>query len=690
MSVLNIVSINGTEYDIQDANAVAFNESQDLTSAEKAQARTNIGAGEPVTIDATLAIAGAAADAKKTGDELSGVKSQIGVLEPLATSSDVGKALIVKTVSGGKVTEYEFGEAGGSIDPEEIAEAVDAWLDEHPEAVTTVEDWSLTENKLVKGALGFVTPEMFGAVGDGETDDTDAIKSALEYAIGHGCELRFAEKTYIVTPKYQARDYIEYPSGTYFSFLINANESVVIDLNNATLKIGLNDKNAITIFYGYFADSVIIKNGTLIGDRYNESYGTGSYYDSSKLITMFDCTNIHIENVTMKESKGDGIGFDGIENGQSSSIPFRDVYANNTMRDCIMEDCQRDGITIVKGRGMFFSNCLMRDLGPLSPGAGVDIEPYYGNGSVFDLTFDNCFARNAIGGGFFVQNCDNVIVTNCDLQSLMAREAYGFRFHNNNLGDLSVKSGTGVIDGNTIAETITYQPRNNAVIPDGQKELHILNNRIYGGLQLYYADTNPLVLDVVEITGNYIERNTRHVVDVGETNKTINFKNIVLKNNTLKTYGNSSSYQIINLKNLERAEVYGNTMIADRQSVTGASVAIKNVSGIVLLSNNTLQFERSIYDTYTDFYPLFLKLESCNGLRAMIKDNTVNLDAYVGYVIDKDFIAYTDLTNSKLFITGNYANKFLKIIEPTNQVIVSENNILNDQPSYQSASGVNF
>lgn len=57
--------------------------------------------------------------------------------------------------------------------------AVKAWLDAHPEATTTVQDGSLTVNKLVAGTLGFVTPEMFGAKGDGVTDDTDALEAML-------------------------------------------------------------------------------------------------------------------------------------------------------------------------------------------------------------------------------------------------------------------------------------------------------------------------------------------------------------------------------------------------------------------------------------------------------------------------------------------------------------------------------
>ena len=63
-------------------------------------------------VDSSLTVEGAAADSKKTGTEISQIKEDLSDMNT-ATSADVGKALKVKTVTDGKVTEWEFGSAGG-------------------------------------------------------------------------------------------------------------------------------------------------------------------------------------------------------------------------------------------------------------------------------------------------------------------------------------------------------------------------------------------------------------------------------------------------------------------------------------------------------------------------------------------------------------------------------------------------
>ena len=58
---------------------------------------------------------------------------------------------------------------------------------------TTNTDWEVILSK-----ASFVTPEQFGAVGDGITDDTQAIDTALTTAINKKIPIKFAHKTYLV------------------------------------------------------------------------------------------------------------------------------------------------------------------------------------------------------------------------------------------------------------------------------------------------------------------------------------------------------------------------------------------------------------------------------------------------------------------------------------------------------------
>nr|DAH17805.1 MAG TPA: tailspike protein [Caudoviricetes sp.] len=124
------------------------------------------------TIDPTLTLSGKAADAKATGaavDKLEDKKADKTDLDTERKRIDV------------------LNEGGLNLKDEVIDTSIKSWLTEHPEATTTVQDGAITEKKINTDFLlyikkDYVTPEMFGAVGDGVTDDTIAIRNAIKYS----------------------------------------------------------------------------------------------------------------------------------------------------------------------------------------------------------------------------------------------------------------------------------------------------------------------------------------------------------------------------------------------------------------------------------------------------------------------------------------------------------------------------
>lgn len=294
-------------------------------------------------------------------------------------------------------------------------EAVNKWLDEHPEATTTVQDHSITNDKLVNGTLGYVTPQMFGAKADGITDDTNAIQQALDSGIS---TIYFPNGTYMIKAENSGWGHLN-EGGIH----PKSNSNLILDAD-ATLK-------AITSTSGFYnviclanVDNVKIKGGKIIGENDTHS-GTDGEFGFG--IRVSESNYITIDSVEISKCWGDGII-------TSSANEMSGDCKNISINNCTIHDCRRQGISVVIGKDVKIINCEIYNINGTLPMSGIDIEP---NASdvVENVRILNCYIHDTTGSSIIVSNgfCKNIFIDNCNLVSVNNSGGENIKISNCNL-----------------------------------------------------------------------------------------------------------------------------------------------------------------------------------------------------------------------------------------------------------------
>jgi hypothetical protein len=234
-------------------------------------------------------------------------------------------------------------------------EAVDNWLDDHPEATTTVQDHSLTHKKLVNGTLGFVTPEMYDAKGDGITDDTVAIQSA----INTGKTVWFSPKTYVVSAGNLDENHVA----------LNAVDGMAIIGNGATLKLDANSYTRYRIIKMLRVNNVYIDGLNIVGDKAEHTGTTG---EQGYGFAVIGSTNVHIDNCTASYCWGDGLNVASTyAPSEAESVMCREIYVNNFES----HHNHRQGISVEGCDGFYLDGAYIHDIGGTAPQSAIDFEP---------------------------------------------------------------------------------------------------------------------------------------------------------------------------------------------------------------------------------------------------------------------------------------------------------------------------
>ena len=280
----------------------------------------------------------------------------------------------------------------------QIQEAVNAWLTAHPEATTTVQDHSLSYEKMIIGTLGYVTPEMFGAYGDGVHNDLQAIQDALDA----GPVVVFQNEYYINSSSTaESINYLTVPS-----------DRTLLFHKGSYIKIaGTNHFIGYSIFFlDEDTENVTFDGAHIIGDM--SEYG---YNDSTEWchgIAMQKSYNVRIMNCEIEECRGDGIA---TQNAISQNI---------WIDKCFIHDNGRNNISVVSADYIKITNCRLDNARRTAPMYGIDIEPNSGAGqNVKNCVIDNCtFSGNRYGAITIsaTEVDQKIYISNCTCEGAIA------------------------------------------------------------------------------------------------------------------------------------------------------------------------------------------------------------------------------------------------------------------------------
>lgn len=269
---------------------------------------------------------------------------------------------------------------------------------------TTVEEW--------------VNVKDFGAVGDGITDDTTAIKNAVKEINQKGGTLYFPYGVYLVSAqKYQ---------DTILN--INSEKVIIVEMNSSTIKLKENNYPYYNIFMINKSADVYVKNGTLIGDRIRHDY-TG-YTEKSRThefgygIYVYYSNKVVISNMNISQMTGDAVIN---KTGTSSGTTNYTLIENSEL-----SYSRRQGLSVLDTDKIELNNVYIHHIGTFdgingtAPKSGIDVEPASGTKVVNSIVLNNVKIENTESFGIIQgaqSKANQFIVNNSDINNLNIRNA---------------------------------------------------------------------------------------------------------------------------------------------------------------------------------------------------------------------------------------------------------------------------
>jgi hypothetical protein len=219
----------------------------------------------------------------------------------------------------------------------------------------------------------------YGATGNGVTDDTASIQSAINYinSLGGG-NVYIPDGTYMIDA-----------AGTAENGGVKVKSNVNLLLaTNASLKAITNSNNAYQIVWFNSVSNASLTGGKVIGDRHTHTGTTG---ETGYGVRIQSSANISVSNVNISDCWGDGVIVGGF------TTPY---YSQNiTLTNITSDGNRRQGVSVISVKGLTISGGTYTNTSGTAPQAGIDFEPNEPRNVIQDVLVENVSFINNTGWG---------------------------------------------------------------------------------------------------------------------------------------------------------------------------------------------------------------------------------------------------------------------------------------------------